>query len=70
MKTCQVCLQPQPDVAETCSECGEASFGETVSPVQPVARSVPPVSAAAVDAAFKDDGPRDESAGRRTGKGR
>jgi len=29
MKTCLCCLQPQPDSAETCSECGEASWGDT-----------------------------------------
>jgi hypothetical protein len=40
-KTCQVCLHPQPESAETCSECGESSWPPAV------ARSAPPPPAAA-----------------------
>jgi hypothetical protein len=64
MKTCQVCLHSQPDAAETCSECGEASW-LVLPPQIPVPRTAtrdtdPP-------AAVADAG--DERA-RRVGKGR
>lgn len=63
MKTCLVCMQPQPEAAETCSECGEGSWSPSITPVAP-----PPATRDTKPSAAPDES--DESRARRVGKSR
>ena len=72
MKTCLECLQPQPDSAETCSECGGGSWG-TASPALTLPESLtsPSVGESRRPVTDTDPAPaQPDDRSRKTGKGR